>query len=195
MTPWNAELTRRDLLRLGVIACLAPRHLLAAPQEAWSFDVFSDTHFGIPGNPEKNRALLEEMSKLHPDFAIDIGDLTERAWPEEFDEAARAFAGLPFRVYVAPGNHDVRWAPRGLQLFSERVGPPHQLIRHKGCAFLLLDSTVPLSHWGHVGGPQRRWMASVLRGIERDTPLFVFLHHPAGRPGRRASTRSKAHRS
>src|SRR5512144_2008645 len=102
MTPWNVVLTRRDLLRLGLVACVAPRDLLAAPREAWSFGVFSDTHFGIPGNPEKNRALLEEMARLHPDFAIDIGDLTERAWPEEFDEAARAFAGLPFRVYVAP---------------------------------------------------------------------------------------------
>ncbi|HEX9109556.1 MAG TPA: PQQ-binding-like beta-propeller repeat protein [Longimicrobiales bacterium] len=185
MTTWNAVLSRREILKLGALAAVTPRGLLAsaASGRPWSFAVFSDTHFGIPGNFEKDRALLEEIAALHPDFAVDIGDLTERAWASDYDEAARAFAGLPFHVHVAPGNHDVRWAPRGLQLFGERVGPPHRLLRHRGCGFLLLDSTVPLSHWGHIGGPQLRWIDEQLRHFGREAPLFVFLHHPAGRAG------------
>ncbi len=182
MTMWHASLTRRQLLKLGVVASLAPRRLLAEAG-SWSFVVFSDTHFGVAGNYEKDRALLEEMAALRPDFAVDIGDLTERAWAADCAEADRAFAGLPFHVFVAPGNHDVRWAPRGLQLFGERVGPPRQLFRHRGCGFLLLDSTLPLSHFGHIGGPQLRWIEAELKHFGREAPLFVFLHHPVGRGG------------
>lgn len=177
---WNAALSRRTLIKLGLIAWSTPRSLLAS-QDTWSFAVFSDTHFGVAGTEEKNRALLQEIALHAPDLAFNVGDLTERAWPQEFDEASRTFAPQPFKVHVVPGNHDVRWAPRGLTMFTERIGPPRQLIQHNGCAFLLLDSTVPLSHWGHVGGPQRRWIEAQLRGIDRALPLFVFLHHPVGR--------------
>ncbi len=183
MTMWSAVLTRRDLLRLGLVTAITPRGMRFGARGAWSFAVFSDTHFGIPGNYEKNRALLLEMAALRPELAVDIGDLTERGWAPEFDEAARAFAGLPFKVRVVPGNHEVRWSPRGLQIFAERVGPPRQLFSHRGCGFLLLDSTVPLSHWGHIGGPERRWAEAELERFGRDAPLFVFLHHPVGRGG------------
>jgi hypothetical protein len=175
MSMWSAALTRRELLRLGLVAAITPRGMRFGAGGAWSFAVFSDTHFGIPGNYEKNRALLLEMAALRPELAVDIGDLTERGWAPEFDEAARAFAGLPFKVRVVPGNHEVRWSPRGLQLFAERVGPPRQLFRHRGCGFLLLDSTVPLSHWGHIGGPERRWAEAELKRFGRDAPLFAFL--------------------
>src|SRR5512132_2993167 len=173
-------LTRRDFIRLGLIASVTPRSLLAH-DDAWSFAVFSDTHWGVAGNVEKNQAMLQQIVALKPDFAVDVGDLTERAWPEEFDLAQQALGALPFKAYVAPGNHDVRWAPRGLTMFTERVGRPHQLFTHNGCAFLLVDSTVPLSHWGHIGGPQKRWIEEQLRTIDRDMPLFAFLHHPVGR--------------
>ncbi len=179
---WSALLSRRDLIKLGLLAVATPRSLLAS-DDNWSFAVFSDTHFGVAGNEEKNGALLREIASHAPEIAIEIGDLTERAWPEEFAQATRQFAGLPYKVNVAPGNHDVRWAPRGLTLFTERVGPPHQLLKHRDCAFLLVDSTVPLSHWGHIGGPQQRWIAEQLKQLDRETPLFVFLHHPVGRGG------------
>ena len=177
----NPLLTRRELIKLGLLAWAAPGSLLAQA-DTWSFAVFSDPHFGIAGNAARNESLLREIATHTPQFAVVSGDLTERAWPEEFDEAVRAFSMVPFKVHVAPGNHDVRWAPRGLQMFTERVGPPHQLFVHRGCAFLLLDSTVPLSHWGHIGGPQRRWIDEQLRKLEAGTPIFVFMHHPVGRP-------------
>ena len=173
-------LTRRQLIKLGLLSAVAPRALFAR-QASWSFAVFSDTHYGVAGTYEKNEVLLREIGALNPDFAFDVGDLTERAWPEEFDQATRAFSALPYKVHVAPGNHDVRWAPGGPLMFNQRIGPTQQLIRHKNCAFLLLDSTVPLSHFGHIGGPQERWIEEQLRTVDRTTPLFVFFHHPMGR--------------
>jgi outer membrane protein assembly factor BamB len=177
----NATLTRRQLLELGVVAWAAPHTLRGAVREPWSFVVCSDTHFGVGDNLAKNRALLEEIARLRPELVLNAGDVTERGWPEEYDDVDRAFAGLNLPVRHAPGNHDVRWAPLGLQIFAERVGPPHALLEHRGCLFLLLDTTVPLSHWGHVGGPQRRWLEHELERFASDTPLFVFLHHAPGR--------------
>ena len=179
---YRSLLTRRQLIKLGLVSAVAPRLAFArTPQKPWSFAVCSDTHFGVAGNYQKNEPLLAEIARLQPDFLVVCGDLTERAWPEEFDEAKRAFSALPFPVHVAPGNHDVRWAPGGPVLFSQRIGPVRQLIKHKDCAFLLLDSTVPLSHFGHIGGPQERWVSEQLSTLEPDTPVFVFMHHPVGR--------------
>jgi outer membrane protein assembly factor BamB len=177
----SARLSRRELLKLGVLAWAAPRALAGGAREPWSFVVCSDTHFGVRDNYAKNRVLLEEIAQLRPELVLNAGDVTERGWAEEYDELDRALAGLNLPLRHAPGNHDVRWAPLGLQIFAERVGPAHALLEHRGCLFLLLDSTVPLSHWGHIGGPQRRWLQQELARFSPDTPLFVFLHHAPGR--------------
>jgi outer membrane protein assembly factor BamB len=174
--------TRRTAIKLGVVGALAPRFLFGRDVASWRFAVFSDTHYGVAGHVEKNDLLLHEIAAHNPAFAVDAGDLTERAWPFEFDQATKAFTGLSYKVHVTPGNHDVRWAPRGPMMFEQRVGPTRQLIQHRGCAFLLLDSTVPLSHFGHIGGPQERWIAQTLSKLDPATPLFVFMHHPVGRP-------------
>lgn len=177
----GAVLSRRELLKLGAFACVSPALVLRPAGAAWSFAAFSDTHYGVAGNFEKNQALLEEIAGWRPDFAINAGDVTERGWAEEYDDVDRAFGPLPFRVHCVPGNHEVRWAPLGLQLFEQRVGPPRQVFEHRGCVFALLDSTVPLSHWGHAGGPQRRWLATQLEQYPATHPVFVFIHHAPGR--------------
>jgi outer membrane protein assembly factor BamB len=177
---WQAWLTRRELFKLGFAMWVAPR-LPRAPGEAWSFVVFSDTHFGVGDNLALNRTMLQEIATLQPELVLNAGDVTERGWAEEYDDVDRAFAGLSLPVHMAPGNHDVRWAPLGLQIFADRVGPPQRVFEHRGCVFAQLDSTVPLSHWGHIGGPQRRWLEGELARFDSSTPLFVFLHHPPGR--------------
>jgi outer membrane protein assembly factor BamB len=177
--PWRTTLTRRELIRLGAFGLAVP-YLPRLRPTSWSFIVFSDTHFGVGDNLALNRAMLEEIAALEPAFVLNAGDVTELGWPEEYDDLDRAFAGLGLRVHHAPGNHEVRWAPLGLQVFADRAGPPHQVFEHGGCVFVLLDSTVPLSHWGHVGGPQRRWLEQELSRYG-DAPVFVALHHPPGR--------------
>jgi outer membrane protein assembly factor BamB len=177
---WHAMLTRRELIKLGVVS-LAAQQCPREPASSWSFVVFSDTHFGVGDNLARNRALFEEIAALDPELVLNAGDVTERGWTEEYDDLERALDGLALPLRMAPGNHDVRWAPLGLQLFAERVGPPQRVFEHRGCVFAQLDSTVPLSHWGHIGGAQRRWLERELARFG-DTPVFVFLHHPPGRP-------------
>jgi outer membrane protein assembly factor BamB len=185
---WHAWLTRRELIKLGFAVWVAPDLSRAAgkragepPGDPWSFIVFSDTHFGVGDNLALNRTMLQEIATLQPELVLNAGDVTERGWAEEYDDVDRALAGLSLQVHMAPGNHDVRWAPLGLQIFADRIGPPQRVFEHRGCVFAQLDSTVPLSHWGHVGGPQRRWLERELARYDGSAPLFVFLHHAPGR--------------
>lgn len=177
-------LTRRELLKLGLAAGLTPaaRWAPTAPGP-WSFAFWSDSHVQRERNGPVCRALVTEIAeRIRPAFAVNGGDVTEFGWAAEYDRYARVLAGLPFPVHHVPGNHDVRWAPRGLQIFRERLGPPHRSFRHRGCHFALLDSTVPLSHWGHLESAQLRWLAGELRRVGRQIPVFLFTHHWVGRP-------------
>jgi outer membrane protein assembly factor BamB len=176
---WHASLTRRELIRLGAFSIAAP-YLPYRATSSFSFVVMSDTHFGVGNHLALNRAMLEEIATLDPALVLKAGDVTERGWAEEYDDMDRALDGLRLPVHMAPGNHEVRWAPLGLQIFRDRVGPAYQIIEYGGCVFAQLDSTVPLSHWGHVGGPQRRWLERELARYG-DAPVFAFLHHPPGR--------------
>ncbi|HEX2094919.1 MAG TPA: PQQ-binding-like beta-propeller repeat protein [Longimicrobiaceae bacterium] len=183
LDPAGRAISRRDLLKLGVAAGLAPafRWLPAAP--SFTFAYFSDTHLGIGRNYDECRALVTEMAgAFRPELAVNGGDVTDYGWAGEYDAYDRVLVGLPFPVHHLPGNHDVRWAPLGLQIFRRRVGPPFRSFDHRGCHFVLLDSTVPLSHWGHFESAQLRWLAADLRRTGRSTPVFLFTHHWTGRP-------------
>jgi outer membrane protein assembly factor BamB len=176
-------LTRRDFLKAGVAAALAPVPAFALPPRAFSFAFFSDTHLALAGRNEREcRAMVEEIAQgIRPDFAVNGGDVTDYGWRGEYDGYRRVLEGIRFPVHHVPGNHDVRWSPLGPQIFGRYCGEPFRAFSHKGCRFVLLDSSVPLSHWGHFESEQLRWMERELRGTGRDTPVFVFTHHWVGR--------------
>jgi outer membrane protein assembly factor BamB len=176
-------LTRRDFLKAGVAAALAPGAGWALPPRAFSFAFFSDTHLALAGRNEREcRAMIEEIARgIRPDFAVNGGDVTDYGWRGEYEGYRRVLAGVRFPVHHVPGNHDVRWSPLGPQIFGRYCGEPFRAFGHKGCRFVLLDSSVPLSHWGHFESAQLRWMERELRAAGRETPVFVFTHHWVGR--------------
>lgn len=192
----RARLSRRDLLRLGMVAGLAPalRWLPAPP--SFTFAYFSDTHLGLERrNLDACRTLMVEIAeRMRPALAINGGDVTDYGWAGEYDGYAQVLEGMRFPVHHVPGNHDVRWAPRGLQIFRERVGPPYRSFDHAGCHFVLLDSTVPLSHYGHYESAQLRWLEADLRRVGRSTPVLLFTHHWVGRPPVMVDNEEKLHR-
>lgn len=179
------SISRRALLKLGLATGLAPATAFRwLPDTAsFAFAYFSDTHLGLERrNQDACRALLLEMAEtIAPELAINGGDVTDYGWAGEYDTYAQVIAGLRFPVHHVPGNHDVRWAPRGLQIFRERVGAPFRSFDHKGVHFALLDSTVPLSHYGHFETAQLRWLEADLRRAGRATPVLLFTHHWVGR--------------
>lgn len=183
MTP--AGWTRRDVLRAGLALGalpLLPKRGWAAPQQGGSFAYFSDTHVSLTRNVAECRAMLEELGKgFTPVFAINGGDVVDYGWKGEYDSYDRVLEGLPWKTHHIPGNHDVRWAGLGLQIFEKRVGVPFRAFDALGCRFVLLDSTVPLSHYGHYESAMLRWLESNLKNLGRETPVIVATHHWVGR--------------
>ncbi len=66
----------------------------------------SDLHFG-----RLDRAILEPLrnalAEISPALVVVSGDLTQRARPEEFEQARDFLATIPGPKIVVPGNHDV----------------------------------------------------------------------------------------
>jgi outer membrane protein assembly factor BamB len=179
------SITRRQLLKLGVGAGLAPafRTIQAlVPSDGFTFCYFSDTHIALQRNLDECREMLLEMrEQIAPDFAINGGDVTDYGLAREYANWRVLLAELPCPVHHVPGNHDVRWSPLGMKVYRESVGPAFSSFDHKGCHFVVLDSTVPLSHWGHYESAQLRWLEEDLKRVGREMPVFVTTHHWVGR--------------
>ncbi|MCO5296439.1 MAG: PQQ-binding-like beta-propeller repeat protein [Fimbriimonadaceae bacterium] len=176
-----SRLSRRDVLRAGAAAAFAPR-LPFRREDGFTFGFFSDTHVSDRANLEACVAMGREMvAGFDPAFCVNGGDVVEVGWATEYDRYKGVLEALAGReTHHIPGNHDVRWAPRGLMLFRERLGQPFRRFDHGGCRFMLLDSTVPLSHYGHYESAQLRWFETSLKDVGRETPVFVFTHHWIG---------------
>lgn len=153
-----------------------------APQTDFTFLHITDTH--VSGQP--HAAALEQFVNHvktmadKPAFVVTTGDLTELGTEADYGEYTRIMHGLPVPFYATPGNHDVRWAPLGKRAFTDVFEKLYRSFEYGGCHFVLLDSTVLLSHWGHFDGAQIKWLQGDLKRLKKGTPIFVFFHHPVG---------------
>ncbi|MDX1933652.1 MAG: PQQ-binding-like beta-propeller repeat protein [Capsulimonadales bacterium] len=166
--------------------------LLAHPgvRADFSFVHLTDTHVTARQTADspaaKDRALLLEIAQRtpRPRFAVLTGDVCEAGTPEEFAAFRALRDRFPVRLYVAPGNHDVRWNPQGKTGFEKGTGQPlYQSWDHENVHFVLLDSTVLLQHWGHFGRKQLDWLANDLKKVGRRKPVIIGFHHFLYRPG------------
>lgn len=179
-----SQISRRDILKVGAAAGLAPVAHYAGTfgdDKSFSFAYFSDTHVRLKANIDENRAMLNEIKAFRPTFAINGGDVTDYGWAGEFDNYQALIKEFGIKTYDTAGNHDVRWSPQGVKIFKERLGEPFGYFQHQNCHFFVLDSTVPLSHWGHYEAEQLRWLEAKLKGIGRVDPIFITTHHWVGR--------------
>jgi 3',5'-cyclic AMP phosphodiesterase CpdA len=67
----------------------------------------SDVHFGPPHLPRVAEGVLAQIEAERPDVVVLSGDLTQRAKPEQFEQARRFVDRIPVPTLVVPGNHDV----------------------------------------------------------------------------------------
>jgi len=186
----SRPLSRRDVLKTGLAAVAAGPVVSAArafglsptaPGDGFSFAYFSDTHVALARNIEENRAMLAEIRAWSPAFAINGGDVTDYGWPGEYDNYKTLVRDLGFPTYENPGNHDVRWSPLGMKVFRKNLGQNFRHVEHEGVSLFVLDSTVPLSHWGHYEKSQLDWLAGELAKGGRTVPVVLASHHWVGR--------------
>lgn len=147
----------------------------------------SDIHFGPPFVPEVGESLLTVAPAIEPDVIVISGDLTQRAKPEQFQDAKRFLERLPpAPQLVIPGNHDIP-----LYRIRERLQDPLQEYRKyisddlnpvlhvEGATIVGLDSTAPRR--AITNGRIRQWQLDLCEktfsGLSSDTTKIVVAHH------------------
>lgn len=193
-----------------LLALLTLLTLLLPPARAdFSFVHVTDTHItatdATGSNADKVAALFREISAVNtspadgglpparPAFVINTGDVCEIGTDVEYAVYQKTLANLTIPHYDAPGNHDVRWNPRGKEGFvlgtkqplyqswdypaaAAKAGEPQVRVH-----FVLLDSTVLLQHWGHFDQAMLDWLKADLAKLEAGTPVIIGFHHWVGR--------------
>ncbi|MDX1673446.1 MAG: metallophosphoesterase family protein [Longimicrobiales bacterium] len=147
----------------------------------------SDLHFGPPYVPRVGAALQRAAHALDPDLVVASGDFTQRAKPEEFEEAAEYLDALPDTPQVViPGNHDVP-----LYRVVERIFSPYkwyrkyiaeeldQVVRTDDAVVVALNSTAPLRHItnGRISPSQLDFCREAFEGVGEDAVRIVVAHH------------------
>lgn len=132
-------------------------------------------------------AVIAAMSKEHPDFVLQTGDMVSRAnneaqWRRYFATAAPILARAP--IYPTLGNHELRGelsASHFFRLFAlpgpvpPTRRPVYYVFRFGNALFVSLDANSP-----HDGG-QASWLEHQLQKAETNPTIrhvFVFMHQP-----------------
>lgn len=112
-----------------------------------------------------------------PAFAFATGDLTEYGVIDDtFSVFERAFAGLPYPLYVTPGNHDNTWVAM-YRIMRERHGGENYSFDRFGCHFACICSASPQEPVPTIDAKTRAWLKRDLESIPPGTPVFIALHH------------------
>ena len=151
----------------------------------------SDLHFGCI-DPLLPEPLVEAVVAIRPDLVAVSGDLTQRARPEEFEQARAFLDALPSPQIVVPGNHDVplynlyRRFFGGLRRFrryiSEDLEPTYA---DEEMAVIGLNSARSLAFkGGRINLRQveqaHEWLSRFPPGVTR----IIVTHHPFDLPPR-----------
>jgi Icc protein len=188
---WHPAPGRRVLLAAICTAASFLTLFCSGPVRAdFSFVQITDTHI-VAGATDQGHngavsACLKEIAALQPApaFLAHTGDVTETGSPAEFAAYRAMIGALPrtLPTYVAPGNHDVRWIAPSRDGFRLATGNrPYQSWDYQNVHFVLLDSTVPLEHWGHFDAAELAWLAQDLRRNGTARPVVIGFHHWIGR--------------
>ena len=144
----------------------------------------SDLHFGAT-TPALLDPLCEMVAELAPDMVVVSGDLTQRARPAQFAQAAAFMARLPAPVLAIPGNHDVPlWnlAERFLapwRRYRRHIGPDLEpVLRNEAMVVVGVNTANPFA-WkqGRITDAQ---LDHVARAFADAGPRarVVAMHHP-----------------
>jgi len=147
----------------------------------------SDLHFGPPYLSRVGEALLRAVPEIRPEVLVISGDLTQRAKPEEFEQAAGFIDRLPdVPRIIVPGNHDVP-----LYRIFERFYDPHRyyqkfvdrdlntVLKTPESIFVGLDSTAPRSAIsnGRLHSSKLDYCREAFHDAPADCARIVVAHH------------------
>ncbi len=191
---------RRMLLAVLAVVCLTSAvDANEPPVEDFTFVQFTDLHLSPylerMGKPPALRGgeTIEwicreavgprritpwELTTTAPAFALVTGDITEYGVIDEtWEEFEKAFAPLPYPLYVLPGNHDNTWVAM-YHIMRQRHGGENYSFDKFGCHFACISSASPQEPVPTIDAKTRTWLKRDLDSIPPGMPVFVALHHP-----------------
>ena len=169
---------------LSVFICVHLWFIPLPSRADFTFIHTSDTHASSPENKKVDSAMFKEIAAMDPKpaFVLSTGDTVDYGTDAEyagFREIAKNLGDVA--LYLAPGNHDVRWNPRGKEGYTLGTsGKLYQSWDFQNVHFVTLDSTVLLEHWGHISQEQLDWLKEDLQNVGPDRPVIIGFHHPIG---------------
>ncbi len=157
-----------------------------------TFAVLADPQFGMYS---KDKDFLQEeanlnfvvtnLNRLHPDFVVVCGDLTDRTGDEEEITAykqtmRRLDPTIP--IYNVPGNHDVGNLPSPSTLANYRTayGPDYYTFHYGRVLGIVLDSSLIASsdRAPDEAAKQEAWLRNILSHASSNQQILVFQHIP-----------------
>jgi 3',5'-cyclic AMP phosphodiesterase CpdA len=157
-----------------------------------TFAVLADPQLGMYAKDEnflQEKANLEfviaNLNRLHPDFVMVCGDLTNRTGDEAEIEAYKKMLqeldpAIP--VYNVPGNHDVGNLPTRSTLAGYRAayGRDYYAFRYANILGIVLDSNLIRSpnHVPDEAAKQEEWLRTELSHATANQEILVFQHIP-----------------
>ncbi len=147
----------------------------------------ADLHFGRIAHPHIVKALLHDVNDLDADLVALSGDLTQRARPREYRQAAEFIEQLKAPVLAVPGNHDVYpwWHPvhrfivprrRFDRWVSEERFPSFE---KEGLAVLGISSATGFTiKRGFVPRSAAKSVRKYYGGAEEEAFKVLVVHHP-----------------
>lgn len=149
----------------------------------------SDLHFNRVEEHLVSK-LTECIREINPQIVAISGDFTQHAWPVEFERARDFVRGLPGRLILVPGNHDMafynpwRRAVQRLQLYKRYLTSNLQPSYSDAEVAILGLNTARVSHLrnGRIRDWQVDRMQEHMDTAEPGAVRILVTHHPFDLP-------------
>ncbi|HEX5284884.1 MAG TPA: metallophosphoesterase [Bryocella sp.] len=180
------------LLGCSLVCSNAQQPSGAAQSRPVTFAVLADPQLGMYAKDKDSlqetanlEFVIANLNRLHPDFVVVCGDLTNRSGDEAEITAYKQMlkkldASIP--VYNVPGNHDVGNLPTASTLASYRsaYGPDYYVFHYAHILGIVLDSNLIRSpdHVPEEATKQEDWLRKTLASAPEGEQILVFQHIP-----------------
>lgn len=138
-----------------------------------SFTIYGDTR----SHTERHAAVINAMSKEHPDFVLHTGDLVANRpnislWLKEFfGPAAPLMRSVP--SFTVLGNHEGN-SRNYFDLLALPMRERYYSFEILNCHIIALDSCTDFDE----GSDQYHWLIADLEKNKNAKCKFIFMHHP-----------------
>ena len=180
------------LLGCSLLGGNAQQTSATAQSRPVTFAVLADPQLGMYAKDENFlqetdnlEFVIANLNRLHPDFVVVCGDLTNRSGDEaEITAYKQMLRKLDptIPIYNVPGNHDVGNLPTPSSLAGYRAayGPDYYVFHYGRVLGIVLDSNLIRSpdHVPEEAARQQEWLRNTLSHSTPDQEILVFQHIP-----------------